>query len=201
MRHGRAAAMPARRPARASCHLGGSPCLIDEDELLRLEVGLCLDPCAPSSQHVSALLLAGVRRFFKGDPAAVEEAPRGALGDPQTVLVFQMGGDLRQHHVRGLVHQCQNHLGPCLDPLRAPVAALRSGAPAARAVQASTHLIAVDGAMLKRLAATCRRPPPPSPPGDADHSKEVVSCRLASFTSPHLDSQIQAIENSKDSPR
>ena len=48
------------------------------------------------------------------------------------------------------------------------------------------------------------RPPYPSgfrEHGDAGHSKEVASCRLASFTSPHLESHFQVIENSKDSMR
>ena len=66
--------------------------------------------------------------FLEGDAAAEEEAPHGALGDPQPMLALQMGRDLRQHHVRGLFDQRQDRLGPCLDPLRAPVAALRSGA-------------------------------------------------------------------------
>ena len=64
MRHRRPAAMPAQSPAAASRHLGGSPCLIDEDEPFRVEIGLGLEPGAPASQHVSSLLLAGVRRFF-----------------------------------------------------------------------------------------------------------------------------------------
>ena len=48
---------------------------------------------------------------FRGDAPAVEEAPHAALGDPQTVLVFQMGGDLRQCHVRGLFDRRKHHLG------------------------------------------------------------------------------------------
>ena len=90
MRHRRAAAMPAQRPARASRQLGGSPCLIGEDELLRPEGGLCLDPGAPSSQHVIALLLAGVRRFFEGDWArpAVARPNRGAAKEALRRLVW-----------------------------------------------------------------------------------------------------------------
>ena len=65
--------------------------------------------------------------FFKGDAAAEEEAPHRALGDPQPMLALQMGRDLRQHHVRSLFDQRQDHLGPCLDPLRAPVATLWPG--------------------------------------------------------------------------
>ena len=44
------------------------------------------------------------------------------------MLALQVGRDLRQCHVRGLLDQRQNHLGACLDPLRAPVAALRLSA-------------------------------------------------------------------------
>ena len=68
MRYGCAAATPARSPAASSRHLGGGACFIDEDELLRVEVGLGFDPGAPASQHVRALLLAGVRRFLKVMP-------------------------------------------------------------------------------------------------------------------------------------
>ena len=123
----RPAPMSTQSPAAASRHLGGGAGLVDEDELIGVEAGLGLEPGPPAAQHVRTLLLAGVRRFFEGDAAAVEEAPHGALGDPQPMLALQMGRDLRQHHVRGLFDQRQDHLGPCLDPLRAPVATLWPG--------------------------------------------------------------------------
>ena len=124
----------------------------------------------------------------------MEEAPHGALGDPQPVLALQMGRDLRQCHVRGLFDQRQDRFGSCLDPLRAPVAALRPGPVAARQTPGPDPL---DRRRRRDPEAFGRSPP--SPPGGADHPKEVVSCRLASFTSLNLESHIQAIANSKDS--
>ena len=67
------------------------------------------------------------RLLGEDDAASVEEAPHRALGDPQPMLALEMGRDLRQGHVRGLFDQRQGRLGSCLDPLRAPVAALCSG--------------------------------------------------------------------------
>ena len=131
MGHRRPAAMAAQSPAAASRHLGRSAGLIDEDEPVRIESRLGFEPGPPALQHIRSLLLDGVRRFFEGDPPAVEEASHGALGDPQPMLALQVGRDLRQRHVRGLFDQRQDRLGSCLDPVRAVVAALRSGPTAA----------------------------------------------------------------------
>ena len=110
---------------------------------------------AAADQVVAARWRAPI--FLKVMPRRWKKRHTGALGDPQPMLALQVGRDLRQHHVRGLFDQRQDRLGPCLDPLRAPVAALRSGPTAARSdCQARTHLIAVEGAMPKRLAAPRR---------------------------------------------
>ena len=64
MRHRGAATLSARSAAASSRHLGGRACFVDEDQPLGLEIGLCLDPGLPAAEHVSPLLLAGVRGFF-----------------------------------------------------------------------------------------------------------------------------------------
>ena len=125
------------------------------------------------------------------------------LRDPHPVLALQMSCDLRQGHVRGLFDQRQDRRSLCLDPVRAPVAALRPGPIAACSLPSPNPLDRRGRRDAEALAwaipAVTSHHPPPSPPGGADHPKEVVSCRLASFTSLHLESHIQAIENFKDS--
>ena len=98
--------------------------------------------------------------FFESDAAAVEEAPHGALGDPQTVLVFQMGGDPRQGHVRGLVQERKHHLGMGLDPLRAPVATLRSRSPAD--LQSSGSRDGLGDELIGARRSICLAAPGPS---------------------------------------
>ena len=45
-------------------HVGGGPCLIDEDQMLGGEIGLAFEPSPPAPQDVWPVLLAGVRRLF-----------------------------------------------------------------------------------------------------------------------------------------
>ena len=64
VRYRRAAALAPRRPAVAARHLGRSPGFIDEHQALGVEIDLGLEPGAPATQNVSALLLARVCGFF-----------------------------------------------------------------------------------------------------------------------------------------
>ncbi len=60
----RPAARATRRPAITPRHLGRGPGFVDEDQPLRFQVGLCLEPDPPPVQNIRALLFAGVRGFF-----------------------------------------------------------------------------------------------------------------------------------------
>ena len=64
MGDGGPAALPAGRPAAQAGHLGVGAGLIDEDQLLRIEVRLGVEPGLTRPPYVRAVLLAGVRRLF-----------------------------------------------------------------------------------------------------------------------------------------
>jgi len=49
--------MPAR-------HVGGGPCLVDEDEAVGIEIELALEPILAALQDIRAVLLARVRGLF-----------------------------------------------------------------------------------------------------------------------------------------
>ena len=57
-------ALPARRPAPQAGHLGVGAGFVDEDELLRIEIRLGVEPGPTRLVYVGAVLLAGVRRLF-----------------------------------------------------------------------------------------------------------------------------------------
>ncbi len=59
-----AASGAAWRAAIGPGHLGRGTGLIDEDQPLRIEIGLVLEPGLPPTRNVRPLLLAGVRGFF-----------------------------------------------------------------------------------------------------------------------------------------
>ena len=56
--------LAARGPPIEPGHLGGGCSLVDEHQLLRVEVGLALEPCLALRQDVGAILLAGMRGLF-----------------------------------------------------------------------------------------------------------------------------------------
>jgi len=62
--HRRPAPLAAPRAPVAPRHLGRGAGLVDEDQALGVQLGLRLEPGPAASQHVRALLLAGVRGFF-----------------------------------------------------------------------------------------------------------------------------------------
>jgi hypothetical protein len=66
--------------------------------------------------HVRPILLAGVRCFFEGDAAAIEEPPDHARFEALTVGVEPMLGDLGQRHVRYGLDQGKNLRRMVLDP-------------------------------------------------------------------------------------
>ena len=65
--------------------------------------------------------------FFEAEPSALEEPPHGGDGDRDTALP-QQGLQLGQRHIRPPFHLAQKKASLRLDPPRATVPALRSGA-------------------------------------------------------------------------
>jgi len=59
-----AQALAARSAAVGAGHVGLRPGLVDEDQPLRVEVGLALEPGLAPLQDIGAILLAGVRGLF-----------------------------------------------------------------------------------------------------------------------------------------
>jgi hypothetical protein len=45
-------------------HVGGSPCLVDENETLGIKVELILEPLLATYQDIGAVLLGSVRGLF-----------------------------------------------------------------------------------------------------------------------------------------
>ena len=64
MGHGGTATLAASGPSIATGHLGRGAGLVDEDQPLRLQIRLGVEPGAAPPQNVSPLLFAGVRGFF-----------------------------------------------------------------------------------------------------------------------------------------
>ena len=106
--------------------------------------------------------------------------------------LIQMPGDLGQGDVRRFLNQSQDFLGMGFNPVRAIIPALPTGPNMARL---SPLIDPLD-------SRSTRRPRTVPPQNDAtshiqllisavpaNQSKEVSSCRLASFTSPLLESQ------------
>jgi len=88
VRDGRAQAAPAPATSVFAREIGGGSCLVNENELRRIEIELPGEPFPASTLHVRALLFLGMRRFFKGDLVTVEETPQhgdrkalAAIGD------------------------------------------------------------------------------------------------------------------------
>jgi len=64
VRDWRAAALSAFGAATQAGHLGRGSGLIDEDQALRVEIRLGIEPGLAPLRDVGPILLAGVRRFF-----------------------------------------------------------------------------------------------------------------------------------------
>jgi hypothetical protein len=62
--HGRSTTLPTFGAATQAGHLGRCTGLIDEDQLLRIEVRLRVEPSLAPRGDVGPFLLAGVRGFF-----------------------------------------------------------------------------------------------------------------------------------------
>ena len=58
------AALAFRRPATQAGHLGRQSAFVDEDQALRIELGLVIEPLLAGGPYVRAALLGGVRGLF-----------------------------------------------------------------------------------------------------------------------------------------
>ena len=77
-------------------HLGGGAGFIDEDQLLRIKIGLSVEPVLPALGHVGPILLARVSAFFDSDVVAPEEAPHRAGSNAETVIPSKSFGEFDQ---------------------------------------------------------------------------------------------------------
>ena len=64
VRHGDPAALAARSTTIAACHLGRSGRLVEEDQAIRIEIGLTLEPVFARGLHIRPLLLGRVDSPF-----------------------------------------------------------------------------------------------------------------------------------------
>ena len=123
MGHRGTAPLAAPCPAIAPRHLGRGAGLVDEDQPLRDQVRLGVEPGVAPAHNVRALLLAGVCVFFERHRATVEQAPDRALRHHQTMRLVEMLSHFRQSDVWRLLDQGQDLFGVGLDPLRAVIPA------------------------------------------------------------------------------
>jgi hypothetical protein len=59
-----AQALAAPTAAVGPSHVGGGPCLVDEDQMIGGQIELTVEPSLPAPQDVGPVLLAGMRRLF-----------------------------------------------------------------------------------------------------------------------------------------
>src|SRR5512134_89584 len=90
------------------------------------EVSLRGAPGLPAGDHVGAIPLAGVRRFFEGLVVAIEATPDRARRETLAAPLLDVGRDLGERDIAVRLDQRQDLRGVRLDPARSLVAALRS---------------------------------------------------------------------------
>ena len=64
VRKAHAQALTLGASAMRACHIGGSPCLIDEDQALWVKIKLALEPPTPGRQNIGPILLYRVASLF-----------------------------------------------------------------------------------------------------------------------------------------
>lgn len=115
MRHRAAAALTALRASVGPHHVGGGRGLIDEDEAVRIEIELAVEPNVSGGPHILALLLGGVKSpFFAGDAVATEEPPQPARARSDTLL-GQGVAQFSEEDLRMRAADLQDRLGMGLD--------------------------------------------------------------------------------------
>ena len=99
----------AGRPAAQSRHVGAGAGFVDEDQTLRIELGLTLHHAARATATSGRSCSAARTLFFKADAVAIEEPPDRA--DPRLLLTFieQAALDLFQRQIGLLPRQISSH--------------------------------------------------------------------------------------------
>jgi hypothetical protein len=105
VRHGGIASRAARCTTIATRHLGRGARFIDEDEFVRIESALVVEPGLTVRRYVRPFLFGGVRRFFYRSNPAV---PHGADTCPNVALRPGLFGDFRQGDVFAFFDQTEN---------------------------------------------------------------------------------------------
>ena len=85
--------LPRGARAVAPRHLCRGSGLVDEHQPIDVDLRLKSLPGGALRGHVRAILLAGVRGFFEGDGAAIEEPPQHARHEPLAVRLEKMVGE------------------------------------------------------------------------------------------------------------
>ena len=106
-------ALPAQTSAAQPDHVGLRPGLVDEDEASDGKVRLALALEGARGGDVRAILLAGVARFFEGEPLLRHEALHAAIARRELVFARQDESDLLPRQV-----------GFAGDPLEQPLSHL-----------------------------------------------------------------------------
>ena len=74
-------ALPFRGAAAFACHVRRRLGFVDEDEAVRVEIELSVEPLLSPLQYVGPVLLGGMRRLLDGDPPPIEEPPQRGEAD------------------------------------------------------------------------------------------------------------------------
>lgn len=127
MRDSGTASLTAWRTALKPCHLGARGCLVDEDKMLRIKLGLALEPFFSRCIHRAASLLGSVSGLFlsvilRRSKKAPDRTDPGA----QT-FILQHSLQFSERDVGVRRHRAQDHLCIGLDASRTTIAALTFG--------------------------------------------------------------------------
>jgi hypothetical protein len=135
VRDGRAQAAPAPATPAFARKIRGGSCFVNENEFRRIEIELPGEPFPPPTLHVRALLLLGMRRFFKDDLVTIEETPQHGNRKALAAVGDQPFLDLEHRDVRRASDQAQEIVAMRLDPTGAAISPARSRRNFARGVE------------------------------------------------------------------
>ncbi len=117
MRDRSAASLSSFSAAAQPGHLGGRPCLVDEDQMLGIEVRLRVEPGLAPRGDVGPFLPAGVRRFFDGHRVAIQKAPHRDGRKRGAMFTAQHLGQFDERYVHLGLDRGQNNVTIRLDAL------------------------------------------------------------------------------------
>ena len=195
VRDGGAAALAPARAAVQPGHLGRGPGLVDEDQPLRIEIGLSLEPGRGAGAHVRSVLLAGVRGLFLTRHAVALEEPPNHAGQRPVAHRASSRSAISASVMSGFSSTSPGS-GPGAHRSGASACCPRlagSRPPPARTRE--TQRIAVETPTPNRPAAA-RRDDPASTASTTRRRRSTergLLMRLASFTSPHVKSDARPL--------